>query len=80
MGTASETCPPDSFVPNIKDGVNYPLGKQRPATGFDVTSGYAGTPRSAPWSTPSPARRWVFRPQGARCRHPAVRALARGTR
>ena len=23
--------------------MNYPLGKQRPATGFDVTSGYAGT-------------------------------------
>jgi phospholipid/cholesterol/gamma-HCH transport system substrate-binding protein len=35
--------PPDLFVPHIKDGVNYPLGKQRPATGFDMTSGFAGT-------------------------------------
>jgi phospholipid/cholesterol/gamma-HCH transport system substrate-binding protein len=37
--------PPQSLVPNISDGVNYsePLGKQRAATGFDVTSGYAGT-------------------------------------
>jgi phospholipid/cholesterol/gamma-HCH transport system substrate-binding protein len=38
--------PPESNAPRIDDGVNYPLGKtnrQRPATGFDVTSGYAGT-------------------------------------
>jgi phospholipid/cholesterol/gamma-HCH transport system substrate-binding protein len=35
--------PPNSLVPEIKDGVNYPLGKQRPATGFDLSSGYAGT-------------------------------------
>jgi phospholipid/cholesterol/gamma-HCH transport system substrate-binding protein len=35
--------PPNSLVPNIKDGVNYPTGKQRAATGFDPTSGFAGT-------------------------------------
>ena len=35
--------PPNSLVPDVNDGVSYPLGKQRPATGFDVTSGYAGT-------------------------------------
>ena len=37
--------PPDSLVPPIKDGVNYgePLGKKRAATGFDLTSGYAGS-------------------------------------
>jgi len=35
--------PPSSLVPNIDDGVKYPVGKQRPATGFDVTSGYAGS-------------------------------------
>ncbi len=35
--------PPKSLVPNIKDGVNYPVGKERPATGFDVSSGYAGS-------------------------------------
>ncbi len=35
--------PPNALVPNIKDGVNYPLGKQRAATGFDVSSGFAGT-------------------------------------
>ena len=37
--------PPDSLVPPIKDGVNYaaPLGKKRSATGFDLTSGYAGS-------------------------------------
>ena len=34
---------PKSLMPNLKDGVNYPLGKNRPATGFDMTSGYAGT-------------------------------------
>ena len=49
--------PPDSLVPNIKDGVNYPLGKQRPATGFDVTSGYAGSAseRSVVQSVAAPA-------------------------
>jgi phospholipid/cholesterol/gamma-HCH transport system substrate-binding protein len=35
--------PPDSLVPNVHDGVNYPLGKKRAATGFDLSSGYAGT-------------------------------------
>jgi phospholipid/cholesterol/gamma-HCH transport system substrate-binding protein len=35
--------PPKSLVPNVDDGVNYPTGKQRAATGFDVTSGYAGS-------------------------------------
>ena len=39
--------PPKSLVPEVKDGVNYPLGKDRPApgpgNGFDMTSGYAGT-------------------------------------
>ncbi len=34
--------PPQRLVPNIRDGVDYPLGK-RAATGFDVTSGFAGT-------------------------------------
>jgi phospholipid/cholesterol/gamma-HCH transport system substrate-binding protein len=29
--------------PPVNDGVDYPLGKQRAATGFDLTSGYAGT-------------------------------------
>jgi phospholipid/cholesterol/gamma-HCH transport system substrate-binding protein len=44
-GYGQQNLPPNSLVPPIKDGVNYgePLGKQRPATGFDVTSGYAGT-------------------------------------
>jgi phospholipid/cholesterol/gamma-HCH transport system substrate-binding protein len=35
--------PPRSLVPNIKDGVSYPTGKERPAPGFDLTSGYAGS-------------------------------------
>jgi len=39
--------PPNSLVPEVKDGVNYPLGKDRPAPGpdsdVDLTSGYAGT-------------------------------------
>jgi phospholipid/cholesterol/gamma-HCH transport system substrate-binding protein len=35
--------PPNSLVPTVQDGVNYPLGKQRPAVGFDLTSGYAGS-------------------------------------
>jgi phospholipid/cholesterol/gamma-HCH transport system substrate-binding protein len=39
--------PPKSLVPEVKDGVNFPLGKDRPApgpgNGFDMTSGYAGT-------------------------------------
>ncbi len=35
--------PPRSLVPNIKDGVNYPTGKERPAPGFDLTSGFAGS-------------------------------------
>jgi phospholipid/cholesterol/gamma-HCH transport system substrate-binding protein len=35
--------PPASLIPQLHDGVDYPLGKQRAATGFDLTSGYAGT-------------------------------------
>jgi phospholipid/cholesterol/gamma-HCH transport system substrate-binding protein len=35
--------PPRTLVPNIADGVNYPVDKGRAATGFDLTSGYAGT-------------------------------------
>jgi phospholipid/cholesterol/gamma-HCH transport system substrate-binding protein len=35
--------PPNSMSPPVNDGVDYPLGKQRAATGFDLTSGYAGT-------------------------------------
>jgi phospholipid/cholesterol/gamma-HCH transport system substrate-binding protein len=35
--------PPKSYSPNIRDGVNYPLGKDRAAPGVDVSSGYAGT-------------------------------------
>jgi len=43
-GTYSQkNLPPTSLVPNIDDGVDYPLGKQRAATAYDVTSGYAGT-------------------------------------
>ena len=34
--------PPPRLVPKLQDGVDYPLGK-RAATGFDVTSGFAGT-------------------------------------
>ena len=45
FGYGQGNLPPTSLVPNIKDGVNYgqPLGKNRAGTGFDVTSGYAGT-------------------------------------
>jgi phospholipid/cholesterol/gamma-HCH transport system substrate-binding protein len=44
-GYGQSNLPPISLVPKINDGVNYgqPLGKNRAATGFDVTSGYAGT-------------------------------------
>jgi phospholipid/cholesterol/gamma-HCH transport system substrate-binding protein len=44
-GYGQSNLPPTSLVPKIQDGVNYgePLGKNRAATGFDVTSGYAGT-------------------------------------
>jgi phospholipid/cholesterol/gamma-HCH transport system substrate-binding protein len=44
-GYGQGNLPPNSLIPHINDGVNYnePLGKNRPATGFDVTSGYAGT-------------------------------------
>ncbi len=44
-GYGQSNLPPLSLVPKIQDGVNYgePLGKNRAATGFDVTSGYAGT-------------------------------------
>ena len=35
--------PPMSLVPDIVDGVDEPLGKQRPAPMFDLSSGYAGT-------------------------------------
>jgi phospholipid/cholesterol/gamma-HCH transport system substrate-binding protein len=34
---------PKSWVPNIRDGVNYPLGKGRAAPKIDLSSGYAGT-------------------------------------
>jgi phospholipid/cholesterol/gamma-HCH transport system substrate-binding protein len=34
--------PPERLVPNLNDGVDYPLGK-RTTPGFDVTSGFAGT-------------------------------------
>jgi phospholipid/cholesterol/gamma-HCH transport system substrate-binding protein len=34
--------PPERLVPELRDGVDYPVGK-RAATGFDVTSGFAGT-------------------------------------
>jgi phospholipid/cholesterol/gamma-HCH transport system substrate-binding protein len=34
--------PPQRLVPDLRDGVDYPVGK-RAATGFDVTSGFAGT-------------------------------------
>jgi phospholipid/cholesterol/gamma-HCH transport system substrate-binding protein len=49
--------PPDSLVPSVKDGVNYPLGKKRAATGFDMTSGYAGSAaeRSVVQSVAAPA-------------------------
>jgi phospholipid/cholesterol/gamma-HCH transport system substrate-binding protein len=40
---SQHSLPPNSLSPNIQDGVDYPLGKQRAATGFDVSSGYAGT-------------------------------------
>jgi phospholipid/cholesterol/gamma-HCH transport system substrate-binding protein len=42
-GYGQSNLPPRTLVPNIQDGVNYPIDKGRPATGFDVTSGYAGT-------------------------------------
>jgi phospholipid/cholesterol/gamma-HCH transport system substrate-binding protein len=35
--------PPKALVPDIVDGVDEPLGKQRPAPMFDFSSGYAGT-------------------------------------
>ena len=38
-----QNLPPSSLVPNIKDGVDEPLGKERPAPVFDLSSGYAGT-------------------------------------
>jgi phospholipid/cholesterol/gamma-HCH transport system substrate-binding protein len=34
--------PPDRVIPQLETGVDYPLGK-RTTTGFDVTSGFAGT-------------------------------------
>jgi phospholipid/cholesterol/gamma-HCH transport system substrate-binding protein len=37
-----DNLPPDRLVPELNDGVDYPLGKRAP-TGFDMTSGYAGT-------------------------------------
>jgi phospholipid/cholesterol/gamma-HCH transport system substrate-binding protein len=37
-----QNLPPDRVVPELHTGVEYPLGK-RAATGFDVTSGFAGT-------------------------------------
>jgi phospholipid/cholesterol/gamma-HCH transport system substrate-binding protein len=38
-----DNLPPMSLVPDIVDGVDEPLGKQRPAPMFDLSSGYAGT-------------------------------------
>jgi phospholipid/cholesterol/gamma-HCH transport system substrate-binding protein len=35
--------PPKSLVPNIRDGVDEPTGKQRPAPMLDLSSGYAGS-------------------------------------
>jgi len=35
--------PPTSLVPEIHDGVNYPLGKERVAPTYDMSSGFAGT-------------------------------------
>ncbi len=43
FGYGQKNLPPRSLVPPIKDGVNYPVGKERAATGFDVTSGFSGT-------------------------------------
>jgi phospholipid/cholesterol/gamma-HCH transport system substrate-binding protein len=43
-GTYNQTnLPPEALVPQIDDGVEYPLGKGRPAPAIDVTSGYSGT-------------------------------------
>ena len=38
-----DNLPPDRLMPNINDGVNYPTGKKRAGTGFDVSSGFAGS-------------------------------------
>jgi phospholipid/cholesterol/gamma-HCH transport system substrate-binding protein len=38
-----QNLPPTALVPEIRDGVDYPLGKGRAATGYDVSSGFAGT-------------------------------------
>jgi phospholipid/cholesterol/gamma-HCH transport system substrate-binding protein len=38
-----DNLPPKALVPNIVDGVDEPLGKDRPAPGLDLTSGFAGT-------------------------------------
>ena len=35
--------PPASLVPQVHDGVHYPLGKQRVAPEYDMSSGFAGT-------------------------------------
>ena len=35
--------PPRSLIPEIRDGVDYPLGKERVAPGPDMSSGFAGT-------------------------------------
>ena len=66
--------PPDSLVPPVKDGVNYPLGKKRAAPSLDVSSGYAGTAseRDVVGSLAAPALGRA-RPPGPRRRHPAVR-------
>ncbi len=39
---SQDNLPPRKLIPQIKDGVNYPVGK-RVAPGFDLTSGFAGT-------------------------------------
>ena len=39
---SQQNLPGTRYAPRLDDGVDYPVGK-RAATGFDVTSGFAGT-------------------------------------
>ena len=80
-GYGQSNLPPNSLVPNVKDGVNYPLGKKRPATGFDVTSGYAGTASERDVvELASPAPPWACPPARCPTSRPCCSApLARGT-
>jgi phospholipid/cholesterol/gamma-HCH transport system substrate-binding protein len=39
---SQQNLPGTRYAPTIRDGVDYPVGK-RAATGFDVSSGFAGT-------------------------------------